>query len=104
VGDIPYRSSSLYEDLMEQYPELRLFQLSPATDALDLAARAFPVFQPRAKMADEHPLMAPPPSPAVPGLPEPPLLANLAVAVGMLGLAGGVLLVGMRKSGVTRNA
>jgi nitrous oxidase accessory protein len=103
VGDIPYRSSSLYEDLMEQYPELRLFQLSPASDALDLAARAFPVFQPRAKMADEYPLMAPPPSPLVPGLPEPPLLANLAVALGMVGLAGGVLFVGMRKSGLTSN-
>lgn len=104
VGDLVYRSTSLYENLMEQYPELRLFQLSPATDALDLAARAFPVFQPRAKMADEHPLMAPPPSPAVPGLPEPPLAANLAVAFGMLALAGAVLFVGMRKSGVTRNA
>lgn len=104
VGDLPYRSTSLYENLMEQYPELRLFQLSPATDALDLAARAFPVFQPRAKMADEHPLMAPPASPAVPGLPEPPLAANLAVALGMLALAGGVLFIGMRKSGATRNA
>jgi nitrous oxidase accessory protein len=103
VGDLPYRSTSLYENLMEQYPELRLFQLSPATDALDLAARAFPVFQPRAKIADEHPLMAPPPSPAVPGLPEPPLAANLAVALGMLALAGMVLFVGMRKSDVTRN-
>ena len=103
VGDIAYRSSSLYEDLMEEYPELRLFQLSPATDALDLAARAFPVFQPRAKMADEHPLMAPPDLPAVPGIPEPQTLANLAMALVMLVLAGGVLFVGMRQSGVARN-
>jgi nitrous oxidase accessory protein len=104
VGDLAYRSTSLYENLMEQYPELRLFQLSPATDALDLAARAFPVFQPRAKMADEHPLMAPPDLPAVPGIPDPPTLANLAVALGMLAMAGVVLFVGMRQSGVTRNS
>ncbi len=104
VGDLAYRSTSLYENLMEQYPELRLFQLSPATDALDLAARAFPVFQPRAKMADEHPLMAPPDLPAVPGVPDPPTLANLAVALGMLAMAGIVLFVGMRQSGVTRNS
>ncbi|HSN75613.1 MAG TPA: nitrous oxide reductase family maturation protein NosD, partial [Anaerolineae bacterium] len=98
VGDLAYRSTSLYENLMEQYPELRLFQLSPATDALDLAARAFPLFQPRAKMADEHPLMAPPDLPAVPGLPEPPFVANLAAALGMLGLAGAVLFVGTRSA------
>jgi len=104
VGDLAYRSTSLYENLMEQYPELRLFQLSPATDALDLAARAFPVFQPRAKMADELPLMNPPASPSVPGLPEPPLVANLAAALAMLGLAGAVLFVGMKQSGETRNS
>lgn len=97
VGDIAYQSKSLYEDLMEEYPELRLFQLSPATDALDLAAKAFPVFLPRAKMADEHPLMAPPVLPDVPGLPEPPVLANSAAALGMLGLAVAVLFLGSRK-------
>ncbi|HNS03606.1 MAG TPA: nitrous oxide reductase family maturation protein NosD, partial [Anaerolineae bacterium] len=91
VGDLPYRSTSLYENLMEKYPNLRLFQLSPATDALDLAARAFPLFQPRAKMADEFPLMTPPEPAAVPGVPEPPLLINLAAALGMLALAGVVL-------------
>lgn len=98
VGDIPYRSTSLYENLMEKYPELRLFQLSPASDALDLAARAFPIFQPRAKMADEHPLMAAPQLPAVPGLSEPSTVVNLAVALGMLALAALVLLVGSRRT------
>ena len=72
VGDLPYKSQSLYEDLMETYPELRLFQLSPASDAIDLAARAFPIFQPRPNMADEYPLMAPPKLPAVPGLARSP--------------------------------
>ena len=57
VGDLPYAPKSLYENLMDTHPELRLFQLSPATDALDLAAKAFPIFQPKPKMADPHPLM-----------------------------------------------
>jgi nitrous oxidase accessory protein len=60
VGDLPYASSSFYESLLGRYPELRLFQLSPAAQALDLAARAFPVFQPQAKLTDHYPLMAPP--------------------------------------------
>ena len=69
VGDLPYQSKSLFEDLLGSHPELRLFQLGPATDALDLAARAFPVFEPHVKMADPHPLTAPPALPAVPGMP-----------------------------------
>ncbi len=98
VGDVPYVAQSLYEDLLAKNPELRLFQLSPATDAIDLAARAFPLFQPRPKMADEHPLMAPPAMPTVPGLTPPSAAANLAVAAGMLLLAGLVLVLGTRRS------
>jgi nitrous oxidase accessory protein len=87
VGDLPYRSLSLFENLLEQHPALRLFQLSPASEALDLAARAFPIFQPKPKLADEHPLMAPPDLPVVAGLPIPPMAANLAVASGLITVA-----------------
>ncbi|MCO6451822.1 MAG: nitrous oxide reductase family maturation protein NosD [Caldilineales bacterium] len=100
IGDLPYKSQSLYENLMESYPELRLFQLSPASDALDMAAKAFPVFQPKPKMADDHPLMTPPDLPAIPGLVPPPTAANLVIAVAMLALALVILLAGnaMRKT------
>ncbi|NJN84195.1 MAG: nitrous oxide reductase family maturation protein NosD [Caldilineaceae bacterium] len=67
IGETPYASTSLYEDMLATHPELRLFQGSPVTEALDLAAKAFPLFAPRAKMTDEHPLMRPPTLPAVPG-------------------------------------
>jgi nitrous oxidase accessory protein len=87
IGDLPYRSLSLFENLLEQHPALRLFQLSPASEALDLAARAFPIFQPKPKLADEHPLMTPPDLPVVAGLPVPPTAANLAVACGLIILA-----------------
>ena len=105
VGDLPYKSQSLYEDLMESYPELRLFQLSPASDAIDLAARAFPIFQPRPNMADQYPLMAPPELPAVPGLARPPVIANLVIALGMMGVAALVLVLGVKSSWrITRKA
>lgn len=71
IGDLPYESQSLYEDLLQKYPELRLFQLSPASGALDLAARAFPIFQPRLKLADPNPLMSPPSLAPVAGLEQP---------------------------------
>lgn len=99
IGDLPYKSQSLYEDLMEKYPELRLFRLSPATEALDLAARAFPVFAPRVKMADERPLMTPPSLPDIPGLVKPPLWANLGAALGMLAVSVLVLFFGTRIKG-----
>ncbi|MEZ4727852.1 MAG: nitrous oxide reductase family maturation protein NosD [Caldilineaceae bacterium] len=87
VGDLPYRVQSLYEDLLQSYPELRLFQLSPATQALDMAAKAFPIFQPQPKLVDEHPLTTPPPLAIVPGLPDTPVVSNLLAAVAMLSLA-----------------
>ncbi len=96
VGDLPYVSQSLYEDLMDTRPELRLFQLSPAADALDLAAKALPVFAPQPKMADPSPLTELPALPPVRGTPEPPFAANLAAALAMLAVALLLLYMGTR--------
>jgi nitrous oxidase accessory protein len=68
LGDIPYTSQRLFEDLLRREPALRLFLYSPATDALDFAARAFPVVRPQPKLEDSAPLMAPQ-VPAAPALP-----------------------------------
>ena len=91
VGDIPYAAKSLYENLMDTHPELRLFQLSPAADALDLAAKAFPIFQPQPKMADPNPLTEPPSLPPVRGIPQTPVAENLVASLGLLALALAIL-------------
>ena len=57
VGDLAYRESSLFENLMEREPKLRLLLHSPAQQALDLAARAFPIVQPQPRVTDDRPLM-----------------------------------------------
>ncbi|MFQ5577848.1 MAG: nitrous oxide reductase family maturation protein NosD, partial [Anaerolineae bacterium] len=87
LGDLPYISKSLFENMMDKNPALRLFQLSPAQQAIELAARAFPIFQPQPKLTDDAPLMAPV-IPAV-NLPaaDSPLPVYLA-SVALLGLAG----------------
>ena len=95
VGDIPYRSQSVFESLMDAYPELRLFQLSPAVDAIDMAARAFPLFQPRPKMSDEYPLMEPPSLPPVPGLSSYPRLPVVLTSLSLLALGGLIVLAGI---------
>jgi nitrous oxidase accessory protein len=39
LGDLSYVSKSLFENMMDKNPQLRLFQLSPAQQAINLAAR-----------------------------------------------------------------
>lgn len=58
VSEVPYRAESTYEVLAERRPELAFFAGSPATDAIDAAARLFPIFAPTPRMEDPRPLAA----------------------------------------------
>lgn len=87
VGDFPYRSESLFENLMERHPEWRLFQFSPVQQAIDLAVRAFPVVRPRLKLTDTAPLMEPIPARALAG--QAPARASFAAMSAALILAFG---------------
>lgn len=69
-GDIEYRSQRLFENLMQQKPQLRLFIYSPASNAIDFAARAFPMVKPKPKLVDEKPNMAPMIPQDAPSLPD----------------------------------
>jgi nitrous oxidase accessory protein len=57
IGEIPYKSESLFESLIDSKPELRLFVFSPVAKAIELASQAFPVIKPEPKLTDEHPLV-----------------------------------------------
>lgn len=59
VGDIPYKSEKLFEDLMNNYPELRMFWHSPVSQSIDFAAKALPIVKPQPKLIDDAPLMKP---------------------------------------------
>ncbi len=86
VGDLPYTSQQLFESLVGDYPELRLFSYSPAAMAIDFAAEAFPSFRPQVKFEDPSPLMSPKASELLPPVQsEPPrnrVLLGFAGAVG----------------------
>jgi nitrous oxidase accessory protein len=60
IGDIPHSEASLFHDLLVKEPVLRLFSHTPAQSAIDLAARAFPVFRPAPMLVDDAPLVAAP--------------------------------------------
>jgi len=57
VGDIPYKSEQLFENLIDKYPKLRLFIYSPAILSIDFSARALPMIKPQPKLVDDAPLM-----------------------------------------------
>src|SRR5262249_52372228 len=59
VSELPYRIENTYEALADRHPVLGFFAGTPAADALDTAARLFPIFAPRPKLTDPHPLVQP---------------------------------------------
>jgi nitrous oxidase accessory protein len=59
VSEVPYRLDSTYEALADRHPVLAFFDGTPGAEALDTASRLFPIFAPRPKLVDEHPLVRP---------------------------------------------
>jgi nitrous oxidase accessory protein len=59
VSELPYRVDSTYEDLAARHPALAFYDGTPGAEAIDLAARLFPIFAPRPRLVDLHPLARP---------------------------------------------
>jgi nitrous oxidase accessory protein len=95
VGDMAYRSEKLFETMTDANPALRLFLFSPATNALDFAARAFPTVRPRPRLVDDYPLLAPA-VPDAPALPRPTATRWIVAAVLLLGATGFLHLIQRR--------
>jgi nitrous oxidase accessory protein len=62
IGDVPHTQEQFFEALADRWPALGLLRLGPASQALELAARAFPVVMPNPALVDEHPLLRAPAS------------------------------------------
>lgn len=59
VGDFVHESQTLFENLMDKEPRLRILLFSPAQQAIEFVGRALPAVRPEPKFVDEVPLMAP---------------------------------------------
>jgi nitrous oxidase accessory protein len=59
VSELPFRLESTYEVLADRFPALAFFAGTPPAEAIDVAARLFPIFAPRPKLTDPHPLAKP---------------------------------------------
>jgi nitrous oxidase accessory protein len=60
IGDTPHCVEQFFEDLAERWPGAGLLRLGPAAQALESAARAFPIVKARPAATDPSPLAAPP--------------------------------------------
>ncbi|MDZ4831798.1 MAG: nitrous oxide reductase family maturation protein NosD [Phycisphaerae bacterium] len=59
IGDYEYASQTLFENMLDREPKLRVFLLGPAQQAVEFVQRALPAVRPEAKFTDPAPLMAP---------------------------------------------
>ncbi len=98
IGDVPYTSASLFENLMDRDPKLRLFLFSPAQQAIELASEAFPAFRPRPKVTDSAPLMRPV-AIAAPPIQAPPTHTMWLAGLGLLAAGGATLALAGRGLG-----
>jgi nitrous oxidase accessory protein len=57
IGDTNYRYDKLFDNIIDNYPSLRLFTFSPAAQAVNFTAMAFPSFRPEPKLVDDAPMI-----------------------------------------------
>jgi nitrous oxidase accessory protein len=93
VGDLPYEPRRLFDSLTDTEPRLRMILHSPAAQAMEFAAAAFPIVRPQSSLIDASPRLAPAALPdfALPeaAAPAPLILAGILLAGA--GLVGGGL-------------
>jgi nitrous oxidase accessory protein len=58
VGDVPFKIQNVFQHLEGDYPRIRIYLYSPASQALAAAEKAFPIFE-GSREFDRRPLMKP---------------------------------------------
>lgn len=58
IGDIPFKIQNVFEHMEGNHPRLRIYLLSPASQALALAEKGFPIIE-GSREFDDRPLMQP---------------------------------------------
>lgn len=97
IGDIPFRSEQLSEQVMDSWPILQLYRFSVAEAAVDFGSRAVPMFRQDPKLIDEYPLISPviPTNAPKPAAPQR-AAHTTAWSIALLAAAGGAIWWGVR--------
>jgi len=84
VGDVPFKIQNIFQHLEGDYPRIRIYLYSPASQALAAADKAFPVFE-GSREFDRRPLMKPVAlATPVPEKPRKTGIYPLAISMAML--------------------
>ncbi len=97
IGDLPYQNRALSSVLTDRSPLLAFFRFSLAASALDLAARAVPLFQPAPRFTDPAPLIHSTPWPELPWNLSPPSRIHALLSLALLTAAALPLLLILRR-------
>ncbi|MEX2217559.1 MAG: nitrous oxide reductase family maturation protein NosD [Phycisphaerales bacterium] len=105
VGDFVHESRTLFENLMDREPKLRILLFSPAQQAIEFVGRALPAVRPESAFVDEVPLMRPPPIEGLAPLPGSGSgRPGLALASAALLALGGALVAAGRSPAFSTEA
>ncbi len=83
IGDFAHESVTLFENLLDREPKLRILLFSPAQQAIEFVGRAIPAIRPEPKFFDPSPLTRPVPVATNAGAAP----SRLSLAICGLGLA-----------------
>ena len=99
IGDFPHEPRSLFRSLLARKPNLRVFLHSPAQQAIELTARAFPELSPDPIFIDDSPLTKPPTLDLYISTQETSRIPMIAFSVGLLSISclGGLLIARERR-------
>lgn len=93
IGDWVHESYTLFENMLDREPKLRILLFSPAQQAIEFVGRALPAIRPEPKFVDELPLMSPV-AIEIGGGGFRPARTDLALTGGLLlGIGGGLLII-----------
>jgi nitrous oxidase accessory protein len=93
IGDVPYKTQRLFDSLLDEEPALRLFLFSPASLAVDFAAKALPSVRPQTKLEDPAPLVNPVQSELLPHATPTSNRSRLLTGVAGLGFAAPAIVI-----------
>jgi len=102
LGDIPFREDQVFEDLIENKPNLKIFLYSPAVNTLNYAANAFPILKPQPVLIDKTPLISPDLPSGLPSVKIDRNFAFMTFALALTILSGALMVLFIFRNSIVR--